>query len=65
MSSLLAALAGALLWFLSGFVQGMLRTSSDPELILGLSQGLQALGLVMLVAAGVSVGRTVRDAQRG
>jgi len=52
----LAAL-GALLFFLSGFIQGGLRTSGDPELVVGFSEAFRALGWVAIIGAGMSLGR--------
>ena len=51
------AAIGALLFFLSGFIQGGLRTSADPELVVGFSEAARALGWVAVIAAGISMGR--------
>jgi hypothetical protein len=51
------AVLGALLFFLSGFIQGGLRTSADPELVLGFSEACRALGWIAVLAAGISLGR--------
>lgn len=53
------AAVGAILWFLAGFVQGMLRTSADPELVLGFSELCRAVGWVCLIGAGIGLGRQV------
>lgn len=52
-----AALVGALLFFLAGFLHGGLRTSSDPELVVGFSEMCRALGWVAIITAGISLGR--------
>lgn len=56
-SPVLLAGAGALLWFLAGFVNGMLRNSADPELILGFSEAFRALGWVAIIGAGIALVR--------
>ena len=56
-SPLLLAAMAALLWFLAGFVQGGLRTSADPELVLGFSELFRALGWVAIIGAGIGLVR--------
>ena len=51
------AVAGALLWFLAGFVGGMLRSSADPELVYGFSEAFRALGWVAIIGAGLGLVR--------
>jgi hypothetical protein len=56
-SPLVLAGIGAVLWFLAGFVQGTLRTSGDPELVLGFSELFRALGWVAIIAAALGLAR--------
>ncbi len=56
-SPVLLAVGGALLWFLAGFIQGGLRTSVDPELILGFSELCRALGWVAIIGAALGLVR--------
>ena len=49
--------AGALLWFLAGFVQGGLRTSADPELVLAFGEAFRALGWVAIIGAAFTLVR--------
>ena len=56
-SPLMLAVLAALLWFLAGFIQGGLRTSADPELILGFSEGCRALGWIAIIGAALGLVR--------
>jgi hypothetical protein len=53
------AIIAVLLWFLAGFVSGGMRSSADPELVLGFSEGFRALGWVAIIAAGLGLARKV------
>ena len=59
-SAIALAGIGALLWFLAGFIQGGLRSSADPELILGFSEACRALGWVAVIGGGIAFGRRAR-----
>ncbi|GAA1941531.1 hypothetical protein [Nocardioides marmoribigeumensis] len=48
---------GAVLWFLAGFVQGGLRSSADPELVLGFGEAFRALGWVAVIGAALTLVR--------
>ena len=49
-------------FLLAGFVRGMERTSSDPELVLAFSYALVACGALGVLAGGVAAGiRLARD----
>ncbi len=50
------AVVGVLAFVVAGFVRGGLRYSADPELVLALSWGLAAAGLVGVLAGGVAIG---------
>ena len=56
-SPVLFAFAGAVLWFISGFVQGGLRMSADPELVVGFSEFFRGLGWALIIAAGIGFAR--------
>jgi hypothetical protein len=56
-SPVLLAFAGAVLWFLAGFVQGGLRTSADPELVIGFAEFFRALGWVAIIVAALGLAR--------
>jgi hypothetical protein len=50
------AVVGVLAFVVAGFIRGGLRYSADPELVLALSWGLAAAGLVGVLAGGVAIG---------
>ena len=52
----LSGLIGALSLFAAGFIRGGLRTSADPELVIGASYAFGGLGLMFVLATGVAVG---------
>ncbi len=56
-SPLALAIVGAVLWFLAGFVQGSMRSSADPELVLGIGEACRALGWVAIIGGGLSLVR--------
>lgn len=56
MPAFIPAAVGALALFLAGFIRGGLRSSADPELVLGASYALGGLGLTGVLAAGVALG---------
>ena len=56
MRGTLHAILGVFAFVVAGFVRGGLRYSADPELVLALSWGLAACGLLGVVAGGVAMG---------
>lgn len=50
------AVCGVLMLFVAGFIRAGERNSADPELVLGSFYALGGLGLVGVLAAGVSFG---------
>lgn len=56
MRGIAPAVLGVLAFMASGFVRGGLRYSADPELVLAVSYGLAACGLVGVLAGGVALG---------
>ena len=50
------AILGVIAFVIAGFIRGGLRQSPDPELILAMSWGLAACGLVGVLAGGVAIG---------
>lgn len=56
MRGITAAVLGVFAFVVAGFVRGGLRYSADPELVLAVSWGLAACGLVGVLAGGVALG---------
>ncbi|QCX28766.1 hypothetical protein [Nocardioides jishulii] len=55
-------LVGAMFLFVAGVVHGGLRNSADPELVLGFAYAIGGVGIMAMVAAGVTLGiRLARD----
>lgn len=50
------AILGVLAFAIAGFIHGQLRYSSDPQLIGAFSWGLAGIGLLGVIAGGVSLG---------
>lgn len=50
------AILGVFAFVVAGFIHGSIRYSADPEVVLALSWGLAAAGLVGVLAGGVAIG---------